>query len=307
MAPTNLIEVAKEVSDIIKPFGHTDVLLYYASVATKLKKFLVRREIATKIWLPHSNIPFFLKRGSKLKPIFIEDFSVVDENLLRMRAEHSLNEIRNRLTEKQILLWDYFVPRKLMDFFYACNKEGQGKPIDRIFIDIDKGKNVESEITHEVAKHLVEVIKNDDGFNKLLTYKLFVMWTGSSFHIYLILDRAIKLNFYNQHIAYSKNSPLESFTGRWAEGISKETGINVQGGHEKTPEHITIDPSGTPSGKLARCPFSLHMKSATEIDGVALPIDARELRKKGLVKRLRSYTPKKVINELDSFSKLLPN
>ena len=295
---------AKETKDILHPYGSLDVLAYYSKVARFLEKFLKGKEIAVKVYLP-KEIPFYLKRGSNSKPLFIQILKEVDEKMLKLRAEHSLQEVKQELNEKQALIWEYFVPRKLMDFFYACNGEHPGKQIDRIFIDIDKGKQIKSEIAQQVAKELVQAIKKDKEFNKFIKYDLFIMWTGSSFHIYLLLKKPVNLGSYNKNLAYHKDFPLDSFTGRWAQEIRKKLKINVQGGHEKTPKHITIDPSGTPSGKLARVPFSLHMKNAREIDGVAIPLNEKELEDKNLVKKLRALTPEKVLKNINSYSKLL--
>jgi len=290
--------------EILKPYGSLDVLGYYSQVSQVLKKFLRGREIAVKVWLP-KGIPFFLKRGSNSKPLFIEDLRDVNDKMLKLRAEHGLSDVGDKLTGKQALIWEYFVPRKLMDFFYACNGEHPGKPIDRIFIDIDKGKEVDSEIARKVAKELVNIIKQDEEFAKLIKFKIFLMWTGSSFHVYLLLDKNISLDFYNKHLAYHKNNPFDSFTGRWSAEIKKKLKLDVQGGHEKTPKHITLDPSGTPSGKLARVPFSLHMKKAREIDGVAVPLSEKELEDKKLIKRLKKLTPEEVLKSLNKYSKLL--
>lgn len=296
----------KEAKDALKPFGSLDILYYYAVISEKLERFLGKKEIAVKVWLSNPQIiSFFLKRGSNSPPLCIKDLRIVDENMLRLRAGHGLSEVKNKLTKKQILIWEYFVPRKLMDFFYACNNEGQGRQIERIFIDIDKGKNVKPEIAQEVAKNLAEMIKKDGEFNKLVKYRTFIMWTGNSFHIYLLLKKPVNLDFYNKYLAYHKDAPLSSFTGRWAQEISKKTGRDVRGGHEKTSGHITIDPSGTPSGKLARCPFSLHMKSASEVDGVAVPLSEADLKKKNLVVELRKLTPKAVLENLKYCAKKL--
>lgn len=294
-----------KTSDIIRPFGYTDVLFYYSVVAEKLKGFLKGKEIATKIWLPHSNIPFFLKRGSKQTPLYIEDFSCVDEEMLRMR-EKDLASAKCKLSEKQALLWDYFVPRKLIDFFYATNKEKPGRPIERIFIDIDRGEGITSEDTQEVTRMLVDEIKKDKELAKLLNYKMFLMWTGSSFHVYLLLKKQITNSDYEKYFSYKKGAPLDSFTGRWASQIQKKTKIKVAGGHGKIPKGINIDPSQTPSGKLARVPFSLHMKFPIGIDGVALPVTEEQLKDKGLIKKLKIYTAKRVVEELESLAKLLP-
>ncbi len=301
-----LADTAKK-GDVIKPFGDTDVLLYYAVVAEKLKNFLKGKEIATKIWLPHGNIPFFLKRGSKSKPLYVKDLSCVDEKMLRLRIEvENLKEARAKLNEKQALVWEYFVPRKLMDFFYATNNEGVGKPIERIFIDIDKGEGITSEQAQKATKLLVEEIKEDKQLARLFKFRIFLMWTGSSFHVYLLLNRKIINADYERYFAYKKDFPLESFTGRWVASIQKKVNFKVQGGHEKLRGGINIDPSQTPSGKLARAPFSLHMKSPIEVDGVALPLSEEQLKDKQLVKKLMAYSPERVIEELNELSKPLP-
>jgi len=302
MTTTLLKEFANSVYDILRPFDQLDVLLYYAIISEKLIGFLRNKEIATKIWLPHNNIRFFLRRATAFRPLYIQDFSHVSLEMIEMRAKYNIGKVRNKLTEKQILLWDYFVPRKLVDFFYACNGEKRSKTIDRIFIDIDRGKKVDTETAREVTCKLVEIIENDLELQKLIKYKVFVMWTGNSFHVYLILKNQIEASFYNKYLTNYRHQSGNSFIERWVKEIRKNTGINVKVGHEKLKDYIIVDPSGTPIGKLARTPFSLHMKSATEIDGVALPLVKDELRNKQLIKKLRSYTPQRVVKELDSLS-----
>jgi len=292
-------------NDPIKPFGETDVLLFYAIVSSKLKKFLKGKEIATKVWLPAGNIPSFLNRGSKKEPLYIEEMAEITPDFLELRKAH-LDDVRNKLTKTQQKIWEYFPPRKLMDFFYATNSETPGKSIDRIFFDRDRGEGVSSEDAQEIANVLVnEVIPKD---KELPTQKdPFVMWTGSSFHIYLFLKKKEPNEFYVKNFQFSKNDPEATFTGRWAKQVREITKMNATGGHERVKGLIGIDPSQTPSGKLARVPLSsLHMRDADTVDGVSLPVDKKMLKKSDLVDRLREYTPKKVVKELDSLAKLLP-
>jgi hypothetical protein len=299
----SLKELVKQ--DPLKPFGETDVLLFYAIASTKLKDFLKGKELATKVWLPTGNLPSFLNRGSKKEPLYIEEMAEVDEDFLALRKAH-LDEVRNKLNKTQQKIWEYFPPRKLMDFFYATNGEAPGKPIDRIFFDIDRGENVTSDHARQVADVLAnEVIPKDP--NLPTQKEPFVMWTGSSFHIYLFLKKKEPNEFYVKNFQYSKNSPDATFTGRWAKIVREETKLNVGGGHEKEKDRINIDPSQTPSGKLARVPLSsLHMKDAKTVDGVSIPVERKMLKKSDLVERLREYNPAKVIKELDSLAKLLP-
>jgi len=288
---------------ILKLNNEIDVLPYYKKVAEKLS-FLKNRELATKVWIP-DNIKL-LKRGSKLKPIFIQDLLLnIDSNFLKLRKFH-LDQVRNKLTKKQELIWQYFPPRKLSELVYATNHEKPGKPIKIIYFDIDR-TNVSAEIAQRVALELLNLIKTDQKFNTLVKYKIMPMWTGKSFHIYLILKKEMPPEFYTKYIQYSKESPLDSFTGVWAKKISEKLKLKVLGGHEKKKNQITIDPSQTPSGKLARAPFSLHLKDAKTIDGIALPLNQEDLTKKNLTKILFSYNADKLIKDLDKFSRNIPH
>ncbi len=291
--------------DVIRPFGEMDVLPFYSSVSAKLKKFLKGKELATKVLLQDPNMPKLLHRGSKEEPLYIEEMEEVDDDFLALRKAH-LGEVRDKLTKTQQKIWAYFPPRKLIDFLYATNGEKPGGPIDRVFIDIDRGKGVTSRQAQLVTDVLVNEIIPKEAY--LPTKREpFVMWTGSSFHVYLFLNKPAPNKFYVKNFQYSKNDPEANFTGEWAKIIAKETGLKVVGGHEKQENQINIDPSQTPSGKLARVPLgSLHMKDADTIDGLSVPIGKKMLKKSDLIEKLKSYTPEKVLKELDSLAKLLP-
>jgi len=301
-----LIELSKKSKEIIKPFGQTDVLLYYGIVAEKLKKYLAGKEIAAKIWLGKKGfMPYLIKRGSKLEPLYIEELKEITPEFLEARHKGNLNAAKGKINKTQAKIWDYFLPRHLSDLFYATNNEKAKKPIERIFFDIDRG-NVKAENAQKAAAELIDVIKADDKFWDLVKGELFVMWTGNSFHVYVFLDKEIPISFYDEYIAYSKNEPLASFTGRWAKKISEELKIKVVGGHEKQKGMVNIDPSQTPSGKLCRSLFSLHMKDENTIDGVALPLSLDMTKGKSLINELGKYSPERVINELNELSQRLP-
>lgn len=279
--------------------GELDVLDYYSKISRVLDKFLDDREIATKTVLPNFK---FLKRGSNSPRLFIKDLREIDDNMLKLRKHH-LDEVRDKLTEKQILIWQYFVPRKPVNFFYATNGENPGKEMDRVFIDIDRQK-YSGEDARKVASELIKVIKQDSEIKKFLNFKIFVMWTGSSFHVYLFLEKKINLDFYQKYLSYGEKKEL-SFIEKWAEQVFKKTGINVKAGHQREEDSIILDSSNTPSGKLARVPFSLHVSSKGEIDGVAVPLSEKELEDKNLTKKLEKLTPKSILENIDSYSKLL--
>jgi hypothetical protein len=281
--------------------GELDVLPYYAKVVKCLKDFLKDKEIASKV---HLSDLFFLNRGSNKKPLFICDFSSVNEKMLSLRKNH-LKDVKNQLSEKQQLVWEYFPPRKLIQFFYACNGESAGKPIERIFIDIDRRKHSPEE-ARTVALELINSVKSDKEFNSLLKYRIVVLWTGKSFHVYLLLNKKIDLSFYNRYLSYgSGKNKEESFIMKWADEINQKTKISAVAGHEKSDKFIILDSSNTPSGKLARAPFSIHVKDWKTIDGVCVPISVDELGDKNLIKKIEKLTPDEVLRDLEKYEKLL--
>ncbi len=304
----NLKKFALQCNDVLKPFSHTDTLLFYGIISQSLKNYLAGKEIAAKNWIPHGNIPFLIKRGSKEKPLRVEEFKEVTVDFLKIRSDKEhLDEAKGEINKTQEKLWNYFLPRKLSDFFYATNSEKPGENLDRIFFDIDKGDKSTSEQCRQVVKNLVEVIDEDESFEEIrkkIKSRL-VSWTGNSFHLMFFLKKPEKNDFYVENFQFSKNDPLKSFTGRWVETLKKQ-GLKVTGGHEKT-DFIIIDPSQTPSGKLCRVPLgSLHMKDALTVDGVSIPLENKMLEEKNLVDHLKTYTPMKVVEELDELSKRLP-
>ncbi len=280
-----------------------EVLNYYKDIAPALKEFLKGKEIAVKNWI--DNKMTLLKRGSQLEPLYIEEFiSGCDDKLLKVRSEYdNLEKAKSKLDKIQQKIWGYFLPRKLSDFFYATNNEHPGKPIERIFFDIDR-QDLTTEDSRKVTVALVDEIKSDEKFNELVkNYKTFIMFTGSSFHVYLLLSKSLKPEFYDKHLHFTKQHPILSFTGRWVERIKNSTSEKVVGGHERVKGHINIDPSQTPSGKLARAPFSLHMKDARTVDGIALPVFYEELKRKGIVEELKSYDADRTVKEIDELKK----
>ncbi len=291
--------------DMLRPFGKLDVLYYYREVGKALLDFLRGKELASKVWIPGG--PKIIKRASKHGELYIEQLvESVDEEFLRLRL-HSLKEVREKLTETQARVWNYFLPRKLCDFFYATNGEGEGKAIERIFFDIDRPSEVEPQEAQRAAKVLVELIRGDEEFNAILPdYQVFCMYTGSSFHVYLLLEKELPPEFYNMYLRFSKSNPEASFTGRWAERMRRKQGIPIAGGHEKLASQLTLDPSQTPSGKLARAPFSLHMRDAKSIDGIALPLTEDMLAERDLIGELKSYTPDRVLEDLHELRKRIP-
>ncbi|MGB9719027.1 MAG: hypothetical protein ACPL06_00325 [Candidatus Anstonellales archaeon] len=306
----SLLSFAKKNQEkILAPFGQTDVLLLYGIVGEKLKKYLNGKELGSKIWLPSGNIPYLIKRGSKLEPLFIDEFvNAITIEFLETRAKKDFSSAKEELTDAQKKVWEYFVPRKFADFFYATNGEHPNRPIDRIFFDLDRGSDVSAEQAQEVARLFVRAIEEDRELEKVIgSREPFVYWTGNSFHVFLFLDKPKPNSFYEKYFRYSKDEPESSFTGRWVKEVSGQVKFKVSVGHEKLPNTVSIDPSQTPSGKLCRIPLgSLHMKDAKTVDGISIPITTTMLENENLVEKLKKYRAKEVVNELETIAERLP-
>ena len=285
--------------DFLHPYGNLDVLWRYGKVAPYLQNFLWTKEVASKIV---GKDFILLERGTKNPPLYIKDFEVIDEDFLQLRANNHLKDVNNKLTEKQILLRKYFVPRKLADFFYATNHE-YGKTMDRIFIDIDRQDNNAAD-AQKTARELVKTLQTDKALPAIIKFKILILWTGSSFHLLLILGKPVDHATYDRYFSYGPHKS-ESFITARANQVSKQTWLTVLAGHERKRGALILDSSNTPPGKLGRCPFSLHIKDAKTIDGIAVPVTLQELGDKKLISRLQSLTPETIRKEIKKYSKII--
>ncbi len=268
-----------------------DVVAYYSKVAPEIAGFLGEREVASRVWL--SETMRLIKRGSKEEPLKAEELSQVDDNFFSLR-EGSLGDARGKITKTQERIWTYFPPRKLCDLFYATNFE-KGNEISRVFFDLDRKGDVTAEDAFEATKVFCDSIEESSDF------KPHVLWTGNSFHVYLFF-KAKKKSFYEK---FQAGKGFEgTLTEDWIGQASEKTKVEIRGGHERVKDAVVVDPSQTPPGKLARAPFSLHMAGPRTIDGVCLPIG--ELGEVD-VKKLVSYTPEMVLENIDELAKLVPS
>ncbi len=296
----SLMDVLLESEDVLKPFKFLDVLPYYSVISSFLTDFLRKKELASKVWIPHG--PLILKRGSKLQPIYVDELSRLSSDLgfFEEKRKMHLSDARGSIDELQDRAWNYFPPRKLADFYYATNGEGKNKPIERIFFDIDRGLGISAEDARLVTKAFVEELEsNDELSSKIGSFRTFVMWTGHSFHVYVFPNKNLDPDFYRRYLSYSKSVPsLFNLLEEMVKKVREKTRLNMVGGHEKGEGRVVIDPSQTPSGKLARCPFSLHMKDAKHVDGVALPLARDMLDDSNIVDDLKKQNPDSVIENL---------
>ncbi len=285
--------------NVLKPFGELDVLYYYSRVAPLLVRFLKNKEIATKIYLKNINL---LKRATKQEPLFVDEIKT-SLAFLKLRAKGHLDEVRDKINKQQEKLWDYFFPRKLIELHYAVNSENTLADLDRVYFDID-AKGVSAELAVGVVKELINTIKKDKDLNKQIKIKkFFILWTGNSFHVYLLLQNKISHSQYMNLFQIKKDKKI-TFVEKWAQGIDKKFSFKVLAKHEKQ-KGIIIDPSQSPPGKLGRCPFSLHVKSYKEYNGIAVPVSEAELSNKNLIDELKTLSPEKVLKNLNKYIRLL--
>ena len=269
--------------------GQLDCLSYYSKVFSKIKGFVQDREIATKTFIPESPIPFILHRGSKDPKLTLQDIKITS-SFLKKRVKHKLHQVEKNLSEKEKLIWRYFVPRKYVELHYACNYEHPGKAFDRVFIDIDAGKTLNEQKYISVVKQLLREIRKDKGLKKLAGFKTKLIWTGASIHVYIMLNKSLPHSAYDKHFAFAKST----LTSKWAKAITEKTKVRVKAGHERTSGFIILDTSATPSGKLARCPYSLHLSKAGKLNGVSVPITEAMLNP-GIFSKLKALTPEKAL------------
>lgn len=294
-----LRDLAHEKDDVLRPFGQLDVLLLYAVVAEATQDYFGDRELASKILIPDG--PVLIKRGSELPPLTAAELSeAVDEEFLRQRNElENLDNAREEVTDLQERVWQYFYPRKYSALFYATNYEGEQKPIDRIFFDIDRGFGRSAWDAQRVAQRLARILDDEPIVEGILDQAVY-KWTGASFHIELLLTEPQPPEFYTDHIFDAGEGTL---TSRAAERIDEQMDFPVVAGHENVEDTITIDPSQTPSGKLDRAPLgSLHMKDAETVDGVSLPLTRDELEQTGALDMVDTYDPRTVIEDLEELA-----
>lgn len=297
---------ASNVDDVLRPAGQLDVLLLYGIMAETNETYLDNRELAGKVHIPDG--PALLKRGSELDPLTANALhGAVDEEFLTARNElGNLDDARDEITDTQATVWQYFPPRKYCEFLYATNHEGEGRPFDRIFFDIDRGPDVSAEQALAVTRAFVEFLE-DDSVARDVTDRMVVSFTGNSFHVELLMEGEKPYSFYKEEVFTTTEEDVDTITERGVREVGETVETTVVGGHEKEANQVTIDPSQTPSGKLNRVPLgSLHMADAETVDGVSVPLSRNELFAEEVLDRLTAYTPRTLIEDLDELRPNLP-
>jgi DNA primase len=292
-----LLKLAR-TRDVLKPFEALDVMLLYGICAHVLVEYLGKREIASKIHIPgFRNV---LKRGTKLEPLYAKELAeAVNPAFLELRAKHHLGDVQGMLSNAQKKTWRYFVPRKLVEFFYATNRE-RGQTIERIYFDIDRGINTTVEQAVEVTRVFLEELKT----SKLAEFgeSILVSWTGNSFHVEMELEEGQPLSFYKEWLTTKEKSNTE--TKKLVEKVNEKCSVRVLPEHVRADNAITVDPSQTPPGKLNRAPLGcVHVSRENSTDGVSLPVKESWLYSEKAT-GLTRYTPQMLIREFEQFRNL---
>lgn len=297
---------ARRVDDVLFPAGQLDVCLLYGLMAAANSAYLGDRELASKVHLPDG--PTLIKRGSDLPPLTAAELrSAVDETFIdRRRGHDSLDDARDALTDQQAKVWRYFLPRKYCELHYATNYEGEGRPIDRIFFDIDRGPETTAEEALAVTRRFVEFLDSDADAQGV-TDAMVISFTGNSFHVDLLLDGSYPPEFYAETVFTSETADLDTITDRAVGAVRDAVDVPVVGGHARQAGTVNIDPSQTPSGKLNRVPLgSLHLADADTVDGISVPVTRGELFEPDVISTVTAYTPRAVLDELDELAAKLP-
>lgn len=302
----SLQEYAVDSGDIFRPRGELDVLAYYGMIAQKLEKYLSGRKLATRVWPPKGRVRSVMIRSPPVSPLHIRQLAgSVTLELMDVRAKYrNLDAARHVLSSGQALVWYYFPTRRMIELYYALNREGEGRVIDRVLYEIGRGRGVSGEDAIEAAALLASAAMDDGQVRELVSGKPFVSWTGCSFNLVLSLAEAQPARFYEEQLAYSGRG--RTLTDRLIDRVNREAGVPVTGGRARLPGYVTVDPSQTPSGHLCQVPLgSLLMRDAMTIEGVSVPLTLDMLRREE-VAYLQSLTPGRIIDELDGLAQRLP-
>jgi len=294
--------------DVLRLYGKLDVLPYYGEIAKRLLvKFLHGRELATRIWVPgDSRLRSVVIRGSSTEPLYIRQLAgAVTQELIEARKKYrSLSDARHELSPEQQLVWSYFPQRRYISLYHATNMEGTDRELHRAVFRIEPciGATFREALT--VTATLADMISSDREYPRFFRRDPFVWWTGASFCLMLFTIVPQPASFYPMYLEHTGKG--KTITDRWVDKVSKCTPVKVAGGRQRRKGFVLIDPAATPSGNLCEVPIGcLHMAETGSLDGVSVPLTP-EMIKKDIMADLLSYTPGRLIAELNKFEKRLP-
>lgn len=291
--------------DVIYPGGRLDVLPYYGIVAKKLTGFLRGRELATRIWAPPGRIRSVVKRGSGKDKLYVaEMLRAITPELVRERASVRHPDVASfSLSRDQVLVWEYFMPGRYVEWMYVPNGEGPGRAINRIVFSILRGRGSTAEDACETASLLVKAVQSDEMAREYFTEEPLVSWTGDSFDVTVFLRSAQAASFYESHIAFTGGE--RTLTDRLVKAVAGQFNGRVSGHRSPPAGSLTIDTSQTPSGNTSRVPLgSLYVTEGPALSGVSVPLRP-DMLSRSIVSDLKSYTPGRIVDEIDDLARRL--
>lgn len=292
--------------DVLQPNGELDVLPYYGQIAAKLTGFLHGRELASRVRAPRGRISSVVISGLTSPPLYIRQIArAVTPELIRARNMYkNMDDARHILSPDQQLTWSYFPKRRYIGFDYATNRLGPARDIDRVVYDVDRCTGSALTDLIKVVQTFLEVILSDDHYPALFKGDPLVCWTGNSFQVMLFTRELQPASFYPTHVVYTgKGSTLSD---RWIDSAARVGTTKIAGGSQRRRGFVLLDASRTPSGKLSPVPLgSIRMASATALEGVSVPL-LPDMLENDLLTDLITYTPERVLDELDELAARLP-
>ena len=302
----SLAEITGVSSDVLHPYGELDVLPYYGQISAKLTGFLHGRELASRVWTPRGRIPAVVISGSTSQPLYIEQMvrSVTLELIHARQSYKNLGDVIPILSPDQQLTWSYFPKRRYVGFYYNTNRIGPAREINRVLYAVDRCTGSTLTDALNVVRIFYELVISDDRYPALFRGNPFVCWTGNSFQVMLFTRDLQPASFYRTHLEYTGKS--HTLTDHWVDAAARAGETKIAGGSQRRKGFVLINATNTPSGKLCPVPLgSLQLASAATLGGVSVPLTP-DMLDRDVLSDLISYTPERILDELDELAARLP-
>jgi hypothetical protein len=214
------------------------------------------------------------------------------------------------LSREQLLTWQYFPARRYISFYYATNRSGPGREIDRVVYDISPCVGSTLEDALDAVRALTGAIVSDDRYHSLFKGDPFIYWTGSAFQAMLFTREPQPASFYRDSLEYTGKG--RTLSDSWIDAAAREggsasaAGVKIMGGSQRRRGFVRIDTDRTPSSKLCPVPVGcIEMADGKTLAGVSVPLTP-DMLKTDVLPELTAYTPEQILDELDELAARLP-
>jgi len=175
--------------------------------------------------------------------------------------------------------------------------------MNRLYLDFDRSKDIPLEHAAKDVASIAQTIEEDKKFeSEFGEFSLLPVFTGFSFHLYIFLEKSFSHRQYEEFLSLQNKA---NFVSLWVEQLRNSGHREIFAEHERKEGKMVVDISQSPSGKLARCPFSLHLHEG-KVSGLSVPMNFRNLDDKKFLKELENLTPKIVVEKIEDFAKNFP-